>query len=46
MSMIKGKELNQDVNTSHDYTELPDEEFQLLKDVFLKSHIEKTYLEK
>ena len=46
MSMIKGKELNADVNTSHDYTELPDEEFQLLKDVFLKSHIEKTYLEK
>ena len=29
MSMIKGKELNADVNvnTSHDYTELPDEEF-------------------
>ena len=35
MSMIKGRELNADVNTSHDYNDLPEEEFKLLKDVWL-----------
>ena len=46
MSMIKGKEVHTDVNVSHDYQELADEEYILLKDVFLKSNIEQSSLER
>ena len=46
MSMIKGKEMHTDVTVSHDYQELADEEYLLLKDVFLKSNIEQNSLER